>query len=76
MSTVKNPTNGINGNTVAAYSSTDSRNKLLAEHGNTSSAIRFLLKQGMKQSLIAKELNIRPQHVNNVSRQILKGKQD
>jgi DNA invertase Pin-like site-specific DNA recombinase len=72
--TTKTKTNGINGNTVAAYEATETRTKLLAEHGDTSKAIRALLAKGMKQSAVAKALNIRPQHVNNVSRQVLKPK--
>jgi ribosome-binding protein aMBF1 (putative translation factor) len=72
--TVKVKTNGINGNTVPAYSDTDDRTKYLAEYGDTSKAIRGLLAKGWKQSAVAKALNIRPQHVNNVSRQVLKAK--
>ena len=61
------------GEKIPLYTSTPVREELLKKHGDTSKAIRALLATGMKQSQVAKQLNIRPQHVNNVSRQILKG---
>jgi hypothetical protein len=46
--------------------------ELIKEHGNKSNAIRAMSAQGMTRAQIAKALNIRYQHVNNVLHQVLK----
>lgn len=56
------------------YTATPTRIEALAKYGNTSDAIRGLLKEGMTRSKIADMMNIRYQHVRNVELQIIKKK--
>jgi DNA-binding NarL/FixJ family response regulator len=71
--TTKVKTNGINGNVVAAYTDTEKRLARLKEFGDTSKAIRALTALGWTNGAIARELNVRPQHVSNVRRQKYNG---
>jgi len=56
-----------------AYNVAKSIGKVVTKprEGNTSARIRELLKEGMKPMQVAKELEIRPQFVYNVRRQMI-----
>jgi DNA-binding NarL/FixJ family response regulator len=73
VTNTKVKTNGINGNVVAAYTDTEKRLARLKEFGDTSKAIRALTALGWTNGAIARELNVRPQHVSNVRRQKYNG---
>lgn len=72
-SPTKTKTNGINGNVVPAYVDTEKRLARLKEFGDTSKAIRALSALGWTNGAIARELNVRPQHVSNVRHQKYNG---
>jgi DNA-binding NarL/FixJ family response regulator len=54
------------------YTPTETSVALITKYGNKSNAIRALLAEGHKTSVVADMLNIRYQHVNNVKNQIVK----
>jgi DNA invertase Pin-like site-specific DNA recombinase len=61
---------------VELYTPTETSKDLLGKYGNKSQAIRALHKQGMKTADIARNLNIRYQHVRNVLNQVVKTQKD